>query len=237
MVLPGQYLERPTLIVRHPASETTSGLTLEGLYHRGQRSPGVVVCAPHPRMGGSMDSAVVAELAWAFTRRGHATLRFNYEGVGASEGTLQAPLPDAVGLPVASLGSESGDAVTAAEHLKACIVGPDVALAGYSFGAAVALAVALERPELTPLVLVAPPTLLFDFSVIEHVQGPVFVAAGELDPFVDLDVLRSLARKCPNVHLERLEGADHAFTRGLTELGSRAAQWLAQAARPVPRHP
>lgn len=235
MVLPGQYLERPTLIQRRPASDAEPGLTLEGLYHRGQRSPGVVVCAPHPRMGGSMDSAVVAELAWAFTRRGHATLRFNYEGVGASEGTLQAPLPDVFGLAVSSLVSESGDATTAAEHLKACISGPNIALAGYSFGAAVALAVALERAEFTPLVLVAPPTHLFDFSVIEQVQGSVFIGAGDLDPFVDLDVLHKLAEKCPQVHLERLEGADHSFTRGLTELGSKAAQWLALVARPVPR--
>lgn len=237
MVLPGQYLERPTLIVRQPASESSTGLTLEGLYHRGKRSPGIVVCAPHPRMGGSMDSAVVAELAWALTRSGHATLRFNYEGVGASEGTLQAPLPEIEGLPVSSLGAEIGDAVTAAEHLKTCISGPHVALAGYSFGAAVAVGVALERAELTPLILVAPPTKLFDFSVIENVQGPVFIGAGDLDPFVEMDVLRALAQKCPNVHLKCLEGADHSFTRGLTELGSQAAQWLSRAARPVSPHP
>lgn len=231
MVLPGQYLERPTLIVRRPASEGSSGLTLEGLYHRGQRAPGVVVCAPHPRMGGSMDSAVVAELAWAFTRQGHATLRFNYEGVGASEGTLQAPLPEVTGLSVSSLVSESGDALAATQHLQACLDGGKVALAGYSFGAAVAVSVALQQAEPTPLVLVAPPTHLFDFSVIERVRGAVFVAAGDLDPFVDQSMLQELARKCPHLHLERLKGADHSFTRGLTELGSRAARWLATVAQ------
>lgn len=231
MVLPGQYLERPTLIARRPAVGDDPGLTLEGLYHRGPRAPGLVVCAPHPRMGGSMDSAVVAELAWAFTRRGHATLRFNYEGVGASGGTVQAPLPEAQGLPVSSLAAETGDALAAAAHLADSIPSGRVALVGYSFGAAVALSVALKRPDLTPLVLVAPPTRLFDFTPLAHHDTPVLIAAGSQDPFVDPVALQALAAARPSIRLLTVEGADHAFTRGLTGLGRDAADWLATTFR------
>src|SRR5688572_5794068 len=81
MVLRGQYLER-MIPVR------SGELHLEGLYHRGRLLPPCVVAAPHPQQGGSMDSPVVAELAWAITRAGHATLRFNYRGVGASQGSF-----------------------------------------------------------------------------------------------------------------------------------------------------
>lgn len=80
MVLAGQYLER-SVVVR------SGELTLDALYHRGSREPACVLASPHPALGGSMTAPVIAELAWALTRAGHATLRFDYRGVGASQGT------------------------------------------------------------------------------------------------------------------------------------------------------
>src|SRR2546422_11402357 len=75
MVLSGQYLERSVVVGE-----------LDALYHRGTREPPCVIAAPHPALGGSMLSPVVAELAWALTRAGHPTMRFDYRGVGASRG-------------------------------------------------------------------------------------------------------------------------------------------------------
>src|SRR5438445_5965004 len=75
MVLTGQYLERSVVIGE-----------LDALYHRGKREPSCAIAAPHPALGGSMLSPVVAELAWALTRAGHPTMRFDYRGVGASRG-------------------------------------------------------------------------------------------------------------------------------------------------------
>src|SRR6266478_5402156 len=75
MVLSGQYLERSVVVGE-----------LDALYHRGTREPPCVIAAPHPALGGSMRSPVVAELAWALTRAGHPTMRFDYRGVGASRG-------------------------------------------------------------------------------------------------------------------------------------------------------
>ena len=73
MVLPGQYLER-SLVVGE----------LDALYHRGSRNPPCALASPHPAMGGSMTAPAIAELAWALTRAGHATMRFNYRGVGVT---------------------------------------------------------------------------------------------------------------------------------------------------------
>src|SRR3954469_11565845 len=75
MVLAGQYLER-SLVVGD----------LDALYHRGKREPPCAIASAHPALGGSMVAPVIAELAWALTRAGHATMRFNYRGVGASRG-------------------------------------------------------------------------------------------------------------------------------------------------------
>ena len=89
MVLAGQFLERSVVVG-----------DLDALYHRGTRDPPCAIAAPHPALGGSMVSPVVAELAWALTRAGHPTLRFDYRGVGASRGISRHP---AGGLRIADL--------------------------------------------------------------------------------------------------------------------------------------
>lgn len=223
MVLANQYLERPTLIAREASGET---ITLEGLYHRGTLAPGVVICAPHPRLGGSMDSPVVAELAWALTRAGHATLRFNYQGVGASGGSLHAGmagLPTSP-LPLDAVREEAEDARAACRHLAECVEHRRVALVGYSFGCAVALSVAREAPDDLPLLLVAPPTRLFDFSSLADLVRPTVIALPHSDAFADRTRLQELAAPRAHLRLEVLESADHYFSRGLPELGRLAVR-------------
>jgi pimeloyl-ACP methyl ester carboxylesterase len=80
MVVKGQYLERPTLI------PVRDGLVLEGVSHRGSLRPGLLVLPPPPVEGSGMDHVVGAELAFAASHQGHPTLRFNYRGVGGSQG-------------------------------------------------------------------------------------------------------------------------------------------------------
>ena len=76
-MLPGQVLERPALV---DAGE----VTLEGLSHRGARAPPLLLCPPE---GSGMEAPALAELAWASARAGHASLRFQHRGVGASQGS------------------------------------------------------------------------------------------------------------------------------------------------------
>ncbi len=80
MVMKGQFLERPTLI------PLLNGLVLEGVSHRGERQPGVLVLPPLPADGSGMDHVVGAELAYAVSHAGHQCLRFNFRGIGASQG-------------------------------------------------------------------------------------------------------------------------------------------------------
>src|SRR5688572_18357855 len=81
MVLPGQFLERPTLIPTGRDGKTV----LEGVSHRGTRQPPLLIIPPPPAEGG-MDHVVAAEVAWAAAQSGRPTLRFNFRGVGASQG-------------------------------------------------------------------------------------------------------------------------------------------------------
>lgn len=81
MVMKGQFLERPTLI------PLANGLVLEGVSHRGAQRPGVLVLPPTPAEGSGMDHVVGAEIAFAVSQAGHQCLRFNFRGVGGSQGT------------------------------------------------------------------------------------------------------------------------------------------------------
>lgn len=82
MVLKGQYLERPTLI------PLPSGEVLEGVAHRGSIAPGLLIVPPLPADGSGMDHVVAAEIAFAASHAGHQTLRFNFRGVGGSQGAI-----------------------------------------------------------------------------------------------------------------------------------------------------
>src|SRR5437899_11945965 len=95
MVLAGQFLERSVVV---------GGL--DAFYHRGMRDPPCAIAAPHPALGGSMLSPVVAELAWALTRASHPTMRFDYRDVGASRGVSRHP---AGGQRIAELQDEVAD--------------------------------------------------------------------------------------------------------------------------------
>lgn len=207
MVLPGQYLERSAVVGE-----------LDALYHRGAREPPCAIAAPHPALGGSMSSPVVAELAWALTRAGHPTLRFDYRGVGASRGESRHP---AGAMRIADLQDEVADLHSICEHLISTTQMPAVCAVGYSFGAAVALEAA-EDVRIGWLVLIAPPTKLHDFAALAAVRKPLLVVCAHHDSFCD----RGALPLPDGARLEVIAHADHFFGRGLTALGKTVATWL-----------
>lgn len=186
-------------------------LTLEGLYHKGSNAPAIVVGAPHPRLGGSMDSPVVAEIAFGAARDRHPTLRFNYRGVGASQGArlAEGAAPD----------GESADFSAAIAELRATTAIEEVVVAGYSFGALMALRAALDDPKVVGAILIAPPTRMFDFTPLRDLRVQSLIAAGTEDDYVI--ALDDLVTGVPAIEVQRIPGANHFFDRGLVPL-SRA---------------
>ncbi len=102
-----------------------------------------VIAHPHPLFGGTMDNKVVTTVARAFGEAGAATLRFNFRGVGATEGAHDEGR------------GEADDMVRVIEHARSLHPGLPLALAGFSFGGAVAVR-ASGRVDFAQLVLVAP---------------------------------------------------------------------------------
>jgi uncharacterized protein len=189
---------------------------LEGIYSGvAGADSGAVVAPPHPLYGGSMDSPVVAEIVWACQSAGYASARFNWRGVGASGG-------DPSGEPAAA----DADYAAALAYLEETVEGAIVA-AGYSFGAAAAVRVALQSPRVRRLLLVAPPPALLAADALARFRGRTLVLVGSQDSFAPRAELAERLGNDARRRLEVIPGADHFFTSGLAEISRRAREWLA----------
>ncbi len=178
-------------------------LTLEGLLaNPGANAPAAVVCHPHPLYGGSMYNNVVDAILAAMWQAGYATLRFNFRGVGASEGEHD-------GGP-----GEVDDAVAAMTYLLAQpgVRKEGAVMAGYSFGAMVAVSAGYERAEIARIVAVALPLAMADARIPEGASKPVLLVSGDRDSYSPVAGLQALKSKIGgSARLEIVAGADHFF--------------------------
>ena len=176
----------------------SEGYGIEGrLATGGERA--VVVTHPHPLYGGDMDNDVVTAITEAFAQAGYTTLRFNFRGVGRSEGRYS----DGAG--------EQEDVCAAVDYLKDCGHGR-IELSGYSFGTWVNALCAGRRLPGVRMTMVAPPVAFMDFSAVANLAGLTAVVAGSRDDIAPSDMLKRLIPLWnPEARLEILSGADHFF--------------------------
>ncbi len=159
----------------------------------------VVICHPHPQMGGTMDNKVVTTLARAATDVGWSAVRFNFRGVGASAGAFDHGV------------GEREDARAVFAWAARQWPGDPPALAGFSFGAWVAVRLALES-SVSRLLTVAPPVDRFaDFP--DHAPNcPWWIIQGLADEVVDAGRVVAWAEQMlPAPRLVTLPGVSHFF--------------------------
>lgn len=182
-----------------------------------------VVCHPHPQYGGTMYDPVVRAVAEGLVERGWATLRFNFRGVGESEGAY------------AGGHGEAEDARAAVAWLAQRTGGTRVGLAGYSFGALVALTAAAALPAVEFVIAVAPPLAVAD--AVPPLATRTLLLLGSADPFCPAERAGELARGATAVACRVLPGADHFF-RGYADALTRAVvDFLAPAGPAAPCGP
>jgi alpha/beta superfamily hydrolase len=182
------------------------GLILEGVWQAGTERA-AVIAPPHPQYGGNLEHPVVNEIAFALHKEGFASLRFNWRGTGASQG-----------VPTGERGAAERDYRAAVDYVRQNL---SVSLtgAGYSFGAATALAVALHDERIRALLLVAPPIQMLRDLAIEQFPGPVSVIVGGDDAFAPVQRLSEILEPLSNARLDVIPRADHFFaTAGLADL-------------------
>jgi len=166
----------------------------------------VVLLHPHPLYGGTMDNKVVTTLARGFTELGFASLRFNFRGVGQSAGQFA----DATG--------EAEDALAVIDWVRQVRPRDRVWLAGFSFGAFVALRIAREA-GVAGLVTVAPAVHLYDLSEIVLPDCPWLLIQGEADEVVPVaEVRRWLTTLAQPPQALFLPEVGHFFHQRLNDL-------------------
>jgi alpha/beta superfamily hydrolase len=175
---------------------------------------GAVICHPHPLYGGSMHNNVVDAALEALWKLGFATLRFNFRGVGSSEGEHSGGV------------GEADDAKAAMRFLlsQPGIANNGAIMAGYSFGAAVAMRAGVELKEVATIAAIALPVGMSDFSSVGSSGKKIVLVAGDRDGYCPQSAIADLAESC-GAQLRIIEGADHFFggydgalTKALTDL-------------------
>ncbi len=161
-----------------------------------------LVCHPHPLHGGSLDNKVVTTISKAFGELGCCVLRFNFRGVGKSEGAWDEGA------------GEADDALAALAHLRhTCGADLPLLLAGFSFGAFVAAKIA---PQVSPAQLLLVGTAVSRFAVPE-VNAETHVIHGETDDVVPLAEVLNWARP-QALPVTVFPGAGHFFHGQLVQL-------------------
>jgi hypothetical protein len=192
---------------------SADGLQLEGRLARPETSAAgvVVLCHPYPPAGGTMSSIVIPRLARGFEAAGWAAVRFNFRGVGRSEGSFAGGT------------EEPADVAGALAFMRSEFSGVPSAVAGWSFGALVGLQAAIDDRSLDAFVGIAPPLTAGGSFAIPPLPDPSgwmarrLVVAGDQDPVCALDALKEAALRL-GAEIRIIPGADHSFSGHLDEL-------------------
>ena len=180
---------------------------LEGRYHPQAKpdAPIAIILHPHPQFGGTMNNRVVYNLHYAFHKIGFTVMRFNFRGVGRSQGEFDQGV------------GELSDAAAALDYLQA--MNPNSKhcwVAGFSFGAWIGMQLLMRRPEITGFISVAPQANLYDFSFLAPCPASGLIINGTSDrvaPPKDTHSLVGKLREQKGITIthEEIEGADHFF--------------------------
>lgn len=190
--------------------DTEDGVSLEGELRRpeGTARNAAVICHPHPRRGGSKDHPLLWAMRNELSRRGFAVLSFNFRGVMNSGGTYGGGR------------LEGRDVAAAIDRVGREVPRPPL-VAGWSFGASVALREAVEDERIGALALVGIPLRPREFDVppipdeasLRSLRAPALLLAGDRDEFCPPEELRSLGERIRRCEIVVAAGTDHYFWR------------------------
>jgi alpha/beta superfamily hydrolase len=209
----------PDVIINGPEGR------IEGRYHHSKtpNAPLALVLHPHAEHGGSMNNKVVYALYQTFARNSFSALRFNFRGVGRSQGNYDRGE------------GELTDAAAVLDWLQTynskaagCWV------AGYSFGAWIGMQLLMRRPEIGRFVSVAPPANLYDFTFLAPCPASGLIVRGARDEVVTGDSVQKLVDKLNlqraiTVEYRVIDGAGHFFQSKLDELSAQVEDYLKAA--------
>jgi len=174
-------------------------------HSKDDKSPIALILHPDPTKGGTMNTKIVFELYKIFVKNGFSTIRFNFRGVGKSEGAFD----DGEG--------ELSDAAGVLDWLQQYNTNSKICwVAGFSFGAWVAMQLLMRRPEINGFVCVSPPANLRDFSFLAPCPSSGLIVHGDKDNIASFDSAKILSEKLQkqkkvDILFKTIKGADHFY--------------------------
>lgn len=183
-------------------------------------APIALMLHPHPEHGGTMNNKVVYSLYQNFVRRGFSTLRFNFRGVGRSQGTYDKGE------------GELSDAASALDWLQSYNPNaPFCWIGGFSFGAWIGMQLLMRRPEIAGFISAAPPANMFDFSFLAPCPASGLMVHGDKDDVVPPDSVKKLveklsAQKGIAIDHQVIPGANHFFTNHIEDMNKHVDNHL-----------
>lgn len=176
-----------------------------------------VVCHPHPLYGGTLHNKVVFRAAKTALKLGIPALRFNFRGVGESQGTFDGGV------------GERDDVRAALDYLENRFPSAPVCVMGFSFGAQVGLAAGASDPRVCALVGLGLPGSDEGWSFLAGVHKPKLIVQGTRDQFGSREQIQSLFDGLAEPkRIQWVEGADHFFTGRLGEVQAALSPFLAE---------
>jgi alpha/beta superfamily hydrolase len=187
---------------------------IEGRYHPAKEkgSPVALLLHPHPQLGGTMNNQIVYRLYYTFANRGFAVLRFNFRGVGRSQGSFdygQGELSDAAAA-LDWLQSNNADS-------RKCWI------AGVSFGCWIGMQLLMRRPEIDGFISIAPMANRFDFSFLAPCPSSGLFVHGDEDrvaPVAEVMPIIEKVKTQKGIKIEHaiVPGANHFFENRVDDL-------------------
>lgn len=195
---------------------------LEGRYQHAKTddAPVALILHPHPQHGGTMNNRVVYSLYHSFVRRGFSTLRFNFRGVGRSQGEFDEGL------------GELSDAAAALDWMQGH--NPNATgcwIAGFSFGAWISMQLMMRRPEINGFISIATPASIHDFSFLAPCPASGLMVHGDSDDIIPEESVAKLADKLDkqkNISIDYnvIKGCDHFFRNHLEDMEKHVEKYL-----------
>jgi len=215
----------PEVIINGPVGR------LEARYHHEESAerPIALILHPHPQFGGTMNNQLVYHLYYTFVERGFSVLRFNFRGVGRSQGLFDnGP-------------GELSDAASALDWLQSINPDPRACwITGVSFGTWISMQLLMRRPEISGFISVAPPANLYDYSFLAPCPSSGLMINGDIDRVVPSQSVVDLTTKLKTqkgivIQHDVIQGANHFFEDKVDELvwhvgsylDSRKMEWVA----------
>jgi len=195
---------------------------LEGRYQQGKspNAPIALILHPHPKGGGTMNNKVAYNLYHSFVNRGFSVLRFNFRGVGRSEGEFDNGI------------GELSDAASALDWMQT--FNPNAAscwIAGFSFGAWIGMQLLMRRPEIRGFISIAPPANMYDFSFLAPCPSSGLIVQGTADNIVtpssvDKLVAKLKTQKAITITQTMVPGAGHFFENEMDAMNKAVNDYL-----------